>query len=86
VLKVSQQLPQFPYSSMIPNCGKSTEQDVLEKNRHFTGKGRDRNVMATYTVLKVETILRKHLLCTRYKVHTRLTRKFKVLKLFHIQI
>jgi hypothetical protein len=45
----------------------------LKNTQYSTGKGKDRNVMAIYTVLKMDTIITTHLLCTRYKVHARLT-------------
>jgi hypothetical protein len=73
VLRVTQQLPQIPCSSMIPNYGQYTEKGALGKAQHFTGKGKDINLMAIYLVLKIETILTKHHLCTRCKVHATLT-------------
>jgi hypothetical protein len=45
----------------------------LKETKHFTGKRKDRNLMAIYTVLEMETIITTHVLCTRHKVHARLT-------------
>jgi hypothetical protein len=42
---------------MIPSCGQSIDQVILEKHQHFTGKFKSRALMSVYTVMEMDNIL-----------------------------